>query len=34
VGDIEIVIGAFLLLHFVCRSRLVHVPFRLRTAEA
>jgi hypothetical protein len=34
VGDIEIVIGAFLLLHFVCRSKLVNVPFRLRTAEA
>jgi hypothetical protein len=34
VGDIEIVIGAFLLLHFVCRSRLVHVPFRLRPVEA
>jgi hypothetical protein len=30
VGDIEIVIGAFLLLHFVCRSRLVNVPFRLQ----
>src|SRR3954451_16112417 len=34
IGDIEIVIGAFLLLHFVCRSKLVNVPFRLRTAEA
>lgn len=34
VGDIEIVLGAFLLLHFVCRSRLVNVPFRLRAAEA
>ncbi len=34
VGDIEIVIGAFLLLHFVCRSRLANVPFRLRPAEA
>ena len=30
VGDIEIVLGAFLLLHFVCRSRLVDVPVRLR----
>ena len=34
VGDIEIVLGAFLLLHFVCRSRLVDVPIRLRPAEA
>jgi hypothetical protein len=34
VGDIEIVLGAFLLLHFVCRSRLASVPFRLRAAEA
>ena len=34
VGDIEIVLGAFLLLHFVCRSRLANVPFRLRPAEA
>jgi hypothetical protein len=34
VGDIEIVVGAFLLLHFVCRSRLANVPFRLRAAEA
>ena len=34
VGDIEIVLGAFLLLHFVCRSRLVDVPVRLRPAEA
>jgi hypothetical protein len=34
VGDIEIVLGAFLLLHFVCRSRLVDVPVRPRTAEA
>ena len=32
VGDIEIVLGAFLLLHFVCRSRLVDVPVRLRPA--
>ena len=29
-----IVIGAFVLLHGVCRSRLVNVPFRLRTAVA
>ena len=34
VGDIEIVLGAFLLLHFVCRSRLVDLPVRLRPAEA
>ena len=34
VGDIEIVLGAFLLLHFVCRSRLVDLPVRLRHAEA
>jgi Family of unknown function (DUF5317) len=34
VGDIEIVLGAFLLLHFVCRSRLVDLPLRLRPAEA
>jgi hypothetical protein len=34
VGDVEIVLGAFLLLHFVCRSRLVDVPVRLRPAEA
>jgi hypothetical protein len=34
IGDIEIVLGAFLLLHFVCRSRLADVPFRLRAAEA
>jgi hypothetical protein len=34
VGDIEIVLGAFLLLHFVCRSRLVGMPVRLRPAEA
>jgi hypothetical protein len=34
VGDIVIVLGAFLLLHFVCRSRLARVRFRLRTAEA
>ena len=34
VGDIEIVVGAFLLLHFVCGSKLARVPLRLRTAEA
>ena len=34
VGDVEIVLGGFLLLHFVCRSRLVDVPVRLRPAEA
>ena len=34
IGDIEIVLGAFLLLHFVCGSRLVRVPFRLRPVEA
>jgi hypothetical protein len=34
VGDIEIVLGAFLLLHFVCSSRLARIPFGPRTAEA
>jgi len=34
VGDIEIVLGAFLLLHFVCGSRLARVPNRMRPAEA
>jgi hypothetical protein len=34
VGDMEIVLGAFLLLHFVCRSRLVNIPFRVLPAEA
>ena len=34
IGDIEIVLGAFLLLHFVCRSRLVDVRLRPRLAEA
>jgi hypothetical protein len=34
VGDVEIVLGAFLLLHFVCQSRLVNLPFRPRTVEA
>ena len=34
IGDIEIVLGAFLLLHFVCNSRLARVPFSPRPAEA
>ena len=34
IGDLEIVLGAFLLLHFVCNSRLARVPFGARTAEA
>ena len=34
VGDIEIVLGAFLLLHFVCGSRLARVPNFMRPAEA
>jgi hypothetical protein len=34
VGDIEIVLGAFLLLHFACHSRLVGVRLRPRSAEA
>lgn len=34
IGDIEIVLGAFLLLHFVCGSRLARIPFRLRPVEA
>lgn len=34
VGDIEIVVGAFLLLHFVCGSKLARVPVSLRPAEA
>ena len=34
VGDIEIVVGAFLLLHFVCASKLARVPIGLRAAEA
>ena len=34
VGDVEIVLGAFLLLHFVCGSRLARIPVRLRPAEA
>lgn len=34
VGDVTIVIGAFLLLHFVCRSRLARVRFRRRPVEA
>jgi len=34
IGDIEIVVGAFLLLHFVCGSRLARIPIRLRPAEA
>ena len=34
IGDIEIVLGAFLLLHFVCASRLARIPFGPRPAEA
>jgi hypothetical protein len=34
VGDVTIVIGAFLLLHLVCRSRLARVRFRRRPVEA